>query len=186
MTVSGDFYGSPEFRSKGYFATRFYVAAFGRNPLFQEFLNDLTYLNGGTPAESDAARASFAGHFVLRDEFHDKFDGLSNADYVDRLIANTGVLFPNRNQLVDALNSNALSRAEVLAQIVDDVRFADDANNFNRAFVLAEYFGYLRRDPEPKGFQDWLNYLNSHPGDFRTMIRGFVASIEYRRRFGPA
>jgi len=48
-----------------------------------------------------------------------------------------------------------------------------------------QYYGYLRRTPETDGYQNWLNYLNSHPTDFRTMVNGFMNSIEYRLRFGP-
>jgi hypothetical protein len=48
-----------------------------------------------------------------------------------------------------------------------------------------QYFGYLRRDPETQGFNDWLNHLTvTHPGDFRSMVNGFMNSIEYRLRFG--
>jgi hypothetical protein len=49
-----------------------------------------------------------------------------------------------------------------------------------------QYYGYLRRTPEEAGYQNWLSYLTSHPGDFRTMVNGFVNSTEYRLRFGPA
>ncbi|HEX8632766.1 MAG TPA: DUF4214 domain-containing protein, partial [Pyrinomonadaceae bacterium] len=55
---------------------------------------------------------------------------------------------------------------------------------YNDAFVQMEYFGYLRRDAEPAGFNAWLAYLNAHPGDYRTMVRGFINSVEYRKRFG--
>jgi hypothetical protein len=48
-----------------------------------------------------------------------------------------------------------------------------------------QYFGYLRRDPEPTGFNAWLAFLNANPTDFRTMVFGFVNSQEYRGRFGP-
>ena len=58
------------------------------------------------------------------------------------------------------------------------------AAEFNRAFVAMQYYGYLRRTPEQKGYNDWLNYLNAHPNDFREMVRGFVHSVEYRMRFG--
>jgi hypothetical protein len=47
-----------------------------------------------------------------------------------------------------------------------------------------QYYGYLRRTPEVTGYNDWLNYLNAHPEDFRAMVRGFLDSIEYRSRFG--
>ena len=41
---------------------------------------------------------------------------------------------------------------------------------------------FLRSD----GFQPYhvARLFNTHPGDFREMIRGFVDSTEYRRRFG--
>jgi hypothetical protein len=47
-----------------------------------------------------------------------------------------------------------------------------------------QYFGYLRRDPDTQGYNDWLTYLGAHPGDFRTMVVGFVNSPEYALRFG--
>ncbi|MCA1630776.1 MAG: DUF4214 domain-containing protein [Acidobacteria bacterium] len=37
--------------------------------------------------------------------------------------------------------------------------------------------------PESGGYSDWLNHLNAHPGDFDSMVRGFVDSTEYRNRF---
>jgi len=50
-------------------------------------------------------------------------------------------------------------------------------------FVAMQYFGYLRRDPDA-GYNDWLSYLTAHPGDFRTMVFGFIYSPEYKSRFG--
>ena len=65
---------------------------------------------------------------------------------------------------------------------------------FNRAFVLMQYFGYLRRNPndppEPtldfQGYDFWLNKLNSSKGDFvnAEMVKAFITSTEYRQRFG--
>jgi uncharacterized protein (TIGR03118 family) len=186
IAVSSAFVLSPEFHSRGYFAIRFYIAAYGRNPLFGEFMGDLSRLSGATPAETNALRAGFAADFVTRNEFRATLDGLTNAAYVDRLIANTGVAFPaaTRNQFVSDLNTAAKTRAQVLMEIVEATQFVNSLPVFNRAFVLAEYFGYLRRDPDTDGFNDWLNYLNTHPGDFRTMVTGFVNSVEYRQRFG--
>jgi hypothetical protein len=47
-----------------------------------------------------------------------------------------------------------------------------------------QYFGYLRRDPDADGFKAWLRVLDSNPVDYRTMVRGFESSVEYRLRFG--
>ena len=59
--------------------------------------------------------------------------------------------------------------------------------------MLAQYFGYLRRNPDDppdtnfNGFNFWLNKLNQFGGDFRAaeMVRAFLSSTEYRQRFGP-
>ena len=47
-----------------------------------------------------------------------------------------------------------------------------------------QYFGYLRRDPEPEGYDAWLRVIERNPADYRTMVHGFVTSVEYRSRFG--
>jgi hypothetical protein len=64
---------------------------------------------------------------------------------------------------------------------------------FNRAFVLMQYFGYLRRNPNDApdvnfdGYNFWLNKLNQFNGDFKAaeMVKAFLTSMEYRQRFGP-
>src|SRR5207237_108927 len=68
--------------------------------------------------------------------------------------------------------------------VVEDPDFA--ASEFRPAFVLMQYFGYLRRDPDDAGFQFWLTKLNQFGGDFRRaeMVKAFINSIEYRQRFG--
>lgn len=56
---------------------------------------------------------------------------------------------------------------------------------FNAAFVLMEYFGYLQRDPDAAGYQHWLDKLNFY-GNYvdAEMVRSFILSPEYRARFG--
>jgi hypothetical protein len=93
-----------------------------------------------------------------------------------------GVTISNRDQLVNNLNSGAQTRAQVLRTIVESQPVQN--KEFNPAFVAMQYFGYLKRDPETEGFNAWLNYLNTHQNDFRTMVIGFVNSPEYRTRFG--
>jgi hypothetical protein len=74
------------------------------------------------------------------------------------------------------------TRAQVLREVVESNEVK--SKMFNDAFVLMEYFGYLRRDAEPAGLNAWLTYLNANPTDYRTMVRGFINSVEYRKRFG--
>jgi hypothetical protein len=48
---------------------------------------------------------------------------------------------------------------------------------------VMQYFGYLRRDPDAL-YVNWVQTMNQ-TNDYRTMINGFVNSLEYRHRFGP-
>ena len=68
-----------------------------------------------------------------------------------------------------------------------------DLNNSekNRAFVLMQYSGYLRRNPNDpqdtdyKGFDFWLTKLNEFNGNFvnAEMVKAFITSGEYQQRF---
>ena len=183
VTVSAAFFGSPEFQVRGAFIMRFYLASFGRLPTFNEFTRDMSFLGGNTEEEVLANRAAFPDDFVQRDDFKLIFDSLSNTEYVDGLLNNLVVPLPQRLQLIAELNAGTKTRAQALTEIVNSPGAVQIA--FNRTFVLAEYFGYLRRDPEPAGFNAWLAFLDANPTDFRTMVRGFMDSNEYRSRFGP-
>ena len=54
---------------------------------------------------------------------------------------------------------------------------------YNQAFVVMQYFGYLRRDPD--SLYSGLDQVLNSTGDFRSMVNGFMNSLEYRFRFGP-
>jgi hypothetical protein len=71
----------------------------------------------------------------------------------------------------------------VLGQIAGEQRFVSAKRN--QMFVMMEYFGYLRRDPDAAGYQFWLNKLNQFNGNFEQaeMVKAFIVSGEYRQRF---
>jgi hypothetical protein len=60
---------------------------------------------------------------------------------------------------------------------------------YNASFVLTEYFGYLRRDPEPEGYDFWLGQVDRFPirniDIQHAMVCSFITSIEYQQRFSP-
>ena len=74
-------------------------------------------------------------------------------------------------------------RALCFGQIAENSRFVSAKRN--EAFVMMQYFGYLRRDPDESGFQFWLNKLNQFDGNFEQaeMVKAFIVSAEYRDRF---
>jgi hypothetical protein len=81
------------------------------------------------------------------------------------------------------LTFGTLTRASVLQRIAEDERFVSAKRN--EAFVMMEYFGYMRRDPDAAGFQFWLNKLNEFNGNFEQaeMVKAFIVSGEFRDRF---
>ena len=185
VTVASGFFRSPENFLKGYYVFRFYRAAFGRRPTFEEFSYDLSRVTGRTSEEVLTARAEFPSEFAAREEFIQKYGALSNDAFVDSLAASSGLTLSaaRRQGWKDALAAGTVTRSAVLRELAESEEA--QAAYYNEAFVFSLYTGFLGRDPEPSGFQAWLNYLNTNPADFRTMINGFANSQEYRLRFGP-
>ncbi|HEX7956436.1 MAG TPA: CHRD domain-containing protein, partial [Pyrinomonadaceae bacterium] len=199
INVSAAFFLSIEFQETGYLVYRLYWESFARHPRFAEFLADTQEIGRGVVVgEADwqarlaANRQAFADAWVRRPAFAAAFDGLSNANYVDRLYQNALVVptADERSSLIAALDAGAKTRARVLLDVADSA--ALKRQEYNRAFVLMEYFGYLRRNPDDapdtdfSGYTFWLAKLDSFGGDFvrAEMVRAFISSVEYRQRFG--
>ena len=180
--VSAGFYQSIEFQGRGYFAYRFYDAALGRRPLYSEFIPDMQKVGGAqSPEQEVISKNQYMNDFVLKPEFKAIYDALSNQGYVDKLEQTAGVTVSNKADLVNALNAGTQTRAQVLRNVIESQPVFDKF--FNRGFVSMQYFGYLRRDPDPIGFTNWVNTLDADPSNFRHMIFGFIYSTEYRNRF---
>jgi len=199
IDTSAAYFLSIEFQETGYLVHRFYRASFGRRPLFNEFLADTQTIGNGVVVNApgweqllESNKQAFANAWVSRPAFTALYNGTSNAQYVDMLIANTGVTFipGDRDALVAALNNQSQTRAQVLRLVAEYSAFY--RAEYNGAFVEMQYFGYLRRNPQDppdnnlNGYNFWLNKLNQFNGDFRRaeMVKAFLVSGEYRQRFG--
>jgi len=182
--VSAGFFLSDEFRGRGYFAYRFYEVAFDRRPRYAEFVPDMAQVGGAQSPQSELlSKAAYTDAFVQRSEFTNRYNGLSNSAYVNALEQNAEITLSNKADLIAALDGNQKTRAQVLREIVES-KAAED-KFFIRAFVAMQYFGYLRRDPDTIGYDNWVTTLTNDPSNFRHMIFGFLFSNEYRGRFGP-
>jgi hypothetical protein len=198
ITVSAAFFGSQEFQLKGFFVFRFYRVAFNRLPLYTEIVTDMRAVTGRTGQEVFTKKANFTNSFTQRQEFTNAFGALSNASFVGTLLGRYGltqVTTPDPQQpdgttmvtltaadMTGRLDANTLTRAQVLRAVADSDQVG--TAEFNHAFVGMQYYGYLRRTPETGGYNAWLNFLTTHPDDFRTMVNGFMNSQEYKLRFG--
>jgi hypothetical protein len=181
--VSANFFQSAEFQQRGYFIYRFYPVAFGRKPDYAEFIPDLARVSGFlSDAQLEAAKVAFIEDFMSRPAFAATYNPLSNTQYVDTLLATAGVA-PHqfRDFWIAALGNGTRTRATVLRDIAESQQVYD--RYYNQAFVVMQYFGYLRRDPDAS-YLNWIQELNT-TGNSRNMINGFVNSVEYFFRFGP-
>lgn len=178
VNVSAEFFNSAEFQETGGFLIRSYLAAFNRRISYNEFLRDQSRL-----ADLGGNKQAFLDEFVTRPEFVALYATATNAQYLDALDANSvdSLTQAEEDALLASLNNGTASRASVLRQVADNTVFRQAQRN--RAFVLMQYIGYLRRDPDQGGFDFWLNILNTS-GNFRAMVCAFITSAEYQARFG--
>ncbi len=207
INVSAAFFLSIEFQQTGYLVYKTYAAAFGPTriastvPLTRsEFLPDVQSVAQGVVVgasgwkeQLEANQAAYFNEFVQRPNFVATYPPtMTSAQYVDSLNANAGGALSSseRDQLVNELSSGAKTRAQVLRAVAENEQFT--RAHFNRAFVLMQYFGYLRRSPNDApdnnfdGYNFWLAKLDQFSGNFiqAEMVKAFLASTEYRQRFG--
>jgi hypothetical protein len=184
IEVSSAFFRSEEYQVRRFWAYLFYSVSFHRLPLYNEFIPDARRVSGFLTAQQlEAARVAFANDFVLRTEFVNKYGSITDpANYVDALANSAGVTLPagTRTQLISDLTAGTKTRAEVLRAVTETAEVK--SKFYNEAFVVNQYHGYLRRDPDAQ-YLVWIQTMDNNGGDYRIMINGFLNSPEYRGRF---
>jgi CubicO group peptidase (beta-lactamase class C family) len=184
IEVSSAFFRSEEFQSRAYFIYRFYSAV-GKIPLYEGFMPDFAKVSGFLTAQQlEDNKAAFVNEFMTRQDFQTKYGALTDPTaYVDALLQTMGL--PNhqqRNFWIASLTNGSLTRAQVLRALVESGEVYQ--KYYNEAFVIMQYFGYLRRSAD-SSYRNWIQTMNDTNGDYRVMINGFLNSLEYRQRFGP-
>jgi hypothetical protein len=191
INVSAAYFLSIEFQQTGGLVDGLYRVSYGRRPMYAEYMPDAQTVGQGVVVGAEdwashlaANKQAFIAAWVQRPDFRAAFDGLSNSQYVEALVNHTGVEFSaaEREGLVGSL-ANGATRAEVLGRIAENERFVNAKRN--ETFVMMQYFGYLRRDPDASGYAFWLHKLNEFNGNFEQaeMVKAFLVSGEYRARF---
>ena len=168
-------------------------------PDSQKIGRDVIVNQSGWEQVLENNKQSFTSEFVQRSRFTSAFlTSMTPAQFVDRLFTNAGVTpsVTDRQAVIGEFGS-ATSTSDVAARARTLRRVAENSTmnikEFNRAFVLMQYFGYLRRNPNDapdsdySGYQFWLAKLNVFDGNFvnAEMVKAFITSTEYRQRFGP-
>jgi hypothetical protein len=218
VDTSAAFFLSIEFQETGYLVYRAYKSAYGdaTSPnvsgtvpvvRLEEFLPDTQRIGQGVVVgqgawqqQLETNKQDYFAAFVARTRFAAANPRtLSPTQFADALFANAGVTptAAQRQAVIDEFvgasgTSNLAARARALRRVAENSTLAQA--EFNRAFVLMEYYGYLRRNPndapEPTlnfaGWKFWLDKLNQFGGNYvaAEMVRAFISSDEYRHRFG--
>ncbi|HBB95360.1 MAG TPA: hypothetical protein DC054_08200, partial [Blastocatellia bacterium] len=205
------FFLSIEFQTTGKLVRSFYVAALDRPltnnmPAFSEFELDTQAMQRGlTVGQGDWQqtlsdnRDAFMRDFVTRAEFTGLYPTTDTpAQYVDKLFLHAGIT-PVSSERADAIAefgsattaAGAGARGRALLDVTQNTTFQQ--REVNRSFVQMEYFGYLRRNPNDApdedfaGYDFWVTKLDLAGGNFinAELVKAFISSGEYRRRFGP-
>jgi len=218
INVSAAFFLAIEFQQTGYLVYKTNQAAFNSHEFLKlrDFLLDTQEIGRGVvigqpgaDALLEANKQKFFLDFVQRPKFRNAAafpTSMTALQFIDKLIANTydprasvsggSLTTAERDSLIGLLSDNPSSptlRAQVLRSVSENGLY--HSRQSNRAFVLMQYFGYLRRNPNDapeatlnfNGYNFWLNKLNQFNGNFvnAEMVKAFIISGEYRQRFGP-
>src|SRR5437588_848448 len=222
INVSAAYFLSIEFQQTGYLVERIYKVAYGdasgtstfggthQLPVpivrFNEFLPDTQQIGQGVVVGQtgwenvlENNKQAFTLDFVQRLRFTSAYaTTMTPAQFVDRLFANAGLTpsSTDRNAATAEFGSatnttDVAARSRALRDVAENASL--NSQEFNRAFVLMQYIGYLRRDPNSgpdtdyTGYDFWLAKLNQFNGNFvnAEMVKAFITSVEYRQRFGP-
>jgi len=221
--VSAAFFLSIEFQNTGYFAFRFYRASFTDSaqrprgvPRYLEFLRDEQTLQRNVVVGQnnwefnlEQNKQGFALDWVDRADFLAEYPtSMTRDEYIDKLFARSGATptTQERNQALFAYDggfSLKEKRAMGIRAVIDTGAVYNA--QYNPAFVLMQYFGYMRRNPNNPpdsnydGYDFWLAKMNQYSvagEDVRDpdvafarakraeMVKAFIVSTEYRGRFG--
>lgn len=140
----------------------------------------------GWQAQLESNRVAYFNEFVSRSDFLASYPTtMTSAEYIDALNANSGGVLSTseHDQLVADLTSGAKTRAEVLRPVAEDAELT--SAQFNRAFVLMQYFGYLRRNPTDApdtgfgGYNFWLSKLDQFNGNLEINCTALQAQMSY-------
>ena len=209
VAVSAAFFLSIEFQETGYLVYRTHKASFGnlagkpvpvtfgRMTAEAQLISQGVVVNQGDwRAQLEANKQAFINSFVERAAFVSRYQtGQTPTQFAAALDANAGNMLTDAEEadLAARLADGRATRASALRRVADDEDFR--RAEFNRAFVLMQYFGYLRRNPDDApeanrdfaGYNFWLGKLEQFNGNFHAaeMVKAFIASGEYRGRFVP-
>jgi Calx-beta domain/FG-GAP-like repeat len=184
VTVGGDgFLRSGEFFDRQFFVIRLYRTGLGRILRYDE-VADLAYVSGFLTTEQlELNKQDLVSELVLRDEFANRYNPLSNAAFVATLLQTAGVTVPQSVQdgWVSVLDGGTRTRAQVFREISER---PEVSNKYaHEAQVVSAYYGFFTRNPDG-AYLNYLQRLDSGEINLSDLANAFINAAEYRSRFG--
>jgi hypothetical protein len=209
INASAAFFLSIEFQQTSFFVIRLQRVAFARQSdtaasrfSYLEFVRDARRVGegvvvgqAGADQQLETNKQAYATAIVNSSAFIARFPTTLTGDqFVDALASSAAITLTagERQAAINAFGSGGTAgRVAALRSVAESASLTNAETN--PAFVLLQYYGYLRRNPtdapdnDDSGYQFWLSKLNQFNGNFvqAEMVKAFLLSSEYRNRFGP-
>ena len=212
--VSAAFLLSIEFQRTSYLVYRMYDVCLERHPRYEEFVRDMHEVSRGVEVgigdwegQLERNTQAFTESFINRDEFARKYAGMETPEAFVGEMYEYAEVEPSEEDFQAAVGiyglGGPMGKARAMRMILDEPPVFN--RFYNGGFVMAQYFGYLRRDPDGapdvdmSGYDYWLGKLDGFSrvdedvrdeatalGRIRRaeMVHAFISSAEYRQRFG--
>jgi hypothetical protein len=181
-----------QFPRTSFFVYRLGKSSYGRMPRMNEFMTAMVDVGRGLVVgqpgweeQLGLNKSALLNTWTNSKDFRQAHDGKTNAEFVNSLLTNSGIDWSaaKREALVKSLDSQVESRQIALLRVIEDKDFY--SREYNTAYVLVHFFGYLRRNPDDapdrdlSGLNFWREILDRW-GDQRSISRAFLESEEYK------
>ena len=157
-----------------FFVRQLYRDFAGQEPEPEVIASQVEKIRNCRPHDETCERAQVAFKIFLGTGFHER------GFLILRMYQASLGRMPRYEEFMDAMRRyGEVTESQKLPQKID----SDEMMRLgNRSFVMLHYFGFLRRDPDPRDVDGWTEILD-RSGVATRVTEGFINSLEYRQRF---
>ena len=157
-----------------FFVRQLYRDFSGHEPDAQVIASHVNKIKNCQPNDETCERAHVALNIFLATGFHER------GFFILRAYQSGHGRLPSYEEFTDAMRRfDEFKASQKFPERID----SDEMMRLgNQHFVILHYFGYLRRDPDARGVNNWTEALD-RSGVAAQVTEGFINSLEYRQRF---
>jgi hypothetical protein len=156
-----------------FFVRQLYRDFAGQEPDAQVIASQVNKIKNCRAEDETCDRAHVALNIFLATGFHER------GFYILRAYQSGFGRMPSYEEFMDAMRR--FDDFKKSQQFPERIESDEMMRLGNRCFVILHYFGYLRRDPDAAGVDNWTAALD-RSGAPTQVTEGFITSLEYRQR----